>query len=1250
MEIPCWYIQADTGGTFTDCIAVSPEGENIRIKVLSNSTLRGVITQKTGSGRYRFQHQWPWVEGIFKGYRFSLLENTDIQTLVEDAISDEPGFGQLQLHHDLDFKYPAAFEVGAGEEAPVLAVRLATRTPLGQPLPPLKMRLGTTKGTNALLERKGARVTLCITRGFVDLPVIGTQQRPNLFQLDIPPAEALYEHVVEIDARMDAEGQVIHALSEQDIQQVLDAAAHADAIAIALLHSYRNTAHEALLTEHLQSAGHGYISSSAALSPSVKLLPRAQTAVVNAYLSPVLNRYLRSIQQSLGEADLHVMTSAGGLVRMEDYRPKDSLLSGPAGGVTGAAFIAQKIGFQRIITLDMGGTSTDCARIDGQYDYRFITRVGHAEMFSPTLDIETVAAGGGSICSFDGRKLKVGPESAGASPGPACYGAGGPLTITDVNLLLGKLLPDAMGIPISESAARAALDDIRNEIKSISGQEWNETDLLRAFEQIADERMAGAIRKISVTRGFNPADYALLAFGGAGGLHACHIAELLDMREVIIPFDAGLLSARGIGEASMERFAEMQILKPLHVIHADIPRMMRTLEEQAMRNLAREGFEPSAMRIARRILRLRFSGQESSLELDWDVFINAEAAFEQLYRRLFAYFPQGKIIEVESARVIAASTTRSRIFRPEKISSGNPLEAVPTSHAVWWERLAPGTVLDGPMVVLHPHHTAFVAPGWRLEMHAGLEAVLRRVEAKERREALGEAAALELFTHRFSAIAEEMGAQLQRTAFSVNIKERLDFSCALLDVEGELLVNAPHIPVHLGSLGICARLILEKFSLGPGDVVMTNHPRYGGSHLPDVTLLSAVFDDEGQLLGYVINRAHHAEIGGKTPGSMPPDARTLAEEGVVIPPVYLFKEGVAQWEMVEQLFTQAPYPTRAPAENIADLNAAVASLQTGIRALQYMARKYGSHTVRHYMSALKNLAADALEEVLSRQEEGHFEAVEYLDDGSPLSVQISLQSGKMVISFEGTGATHPFNLNANMAIVYSVVLYVLRLLIRREIPLNEGLLRHVRIVLPEGTLLMPKFEDDGQFCPAVVGGNTEVSQRLTDALLKALGLAACSQGTMNNFLFGDDRFGYYETIGGGAGAGEGFAGRSAVHQHMTNTRITDPEELELRYPVRLRQFGIRRGSGGSGRWSGGDGIIREFEFLKPVKITLLTQHRREAPYGMNGGQAGAPGQQFLIREDGTEVPLEGITSLSVQAGQRIRMETPGGGGWGHREV
>lgn len=1231
-----WQIWIDTGGTFTDGMAIAPHGAVIRIKVLSNSTLRGVVSERTSPGRYRIEQQWHCPEDIFAGYQFHLLGSPNISAFVEtvEFSTTDPRTATLQLDRDLAIPGLAGFEITAGEEAPILAARIATRTPLHRPLPPLQMRLGTTKGTNALLEHKGAPVTLFITKGFADLPAIGTQQRPHLFQLDIPAPELLFEQVVEVEERMAPDGTPVQIPKEQYLTDLANRIPAGHSAAIALLHSYRNDAHEQYLAAHLRQKGVRYISCSAALSPAIQLLPRAQTAIVNACLEPVLDAYLSSIRAGVGDARLHIMTSAGGLVRSDSYRPKDSLLSGPAGGVVGAAHIAQELGFDRILTLDMGGTSTDCARYDGRYDYRFLTRVGQAEMLSPALDIETVAAGGGSICRFDGQKLCVGPESAGATPGPACYGAGGPLTITDVNLLMGKMQPRAMGIPIFRDRAEAALKEIQEQICRDTGVHYSEQELLHGFEQIADERMAAAIRRISVARGFDPRDYALLAFGGAGGLHACGVAALLGISTVILPYDAGLLSAYGIGQARVERFAERQVLELLEDCRQTLPLIVGQLLEQAASALKSEGFPTEDIEVLHQLIRLRFLGQSSSIEIDWDGASDLAVQMEIQYRHLFGHYPTGRSIEVESVRLVCG--TRAGIgFQGQAHPSDMP---------------AAGVHIHGPAVLPNRHSTAYIPPGWTLEIQPGGNALIRRETAAGLGMEHGAAIELELFTNRFTAIAEEMGAQLQRTAFSVNIKERLDFSCAILDADAELLVNAPHIPVHLGSLGVCARLVRERLPLGPGDVVMTNHPKYGGSHLPDVTLLSAVFSDTGELIGYVVNRAHHAEIGGKTPGSMPPDAQTLEEEGVVIAPMYLVQNGEVQWPAVEKLFKEGPYPTRAPAENFADLNAALASLHSGAEALQTLARTHGTAKVKHYMGALKQLAQRALSDALAALPDGRYEAIEYLDDGSRLRVLVEHEAGRLNIDFSGSSPAHPRNLNANISIVYSVVLYVLRLLVKKDIPLNEGLLQGVRIFLPEGTLLHPRFEDDGRACPAVVGGNTEISQRLTDTLLKALRLSACSQGTMNNFLFGNPSFGYYETIGGGCGAGPGFAGRSAVHQHMTNTRITDPEELELRYPVRLRQFAVRRGSGGAGRWAGGDGIIRELEFTQPVVMTLLTQHRVVPPYGMEGGQDGAPGIQCLISPTDDIEILPGAVQRELPAGWRVRIETPGGGGWGGEET
>lgn len=1249
-----WQIWIDTGGTFTDCIAFDPNGDKHTLKVLSSGRLRGQLLKKTGIRQYKFSDKWNLKHDIFRGYTFQLLGQKHTACKVE---SIDFANHTMSLSQDLPLPQSADFEITAHEEAPVLAARLMTQTPLHGTMPLLDMRLGSTKGTNALLESKGAQVTFLVTKGLKDLLVIGTQQRPHLFQLAIPEAEQLYAAVIEVDERLDADGEVIQALAKTEQNRVIQSI-RTEAVAIAFMHAYKNPVHERQMGHALSEAGHTYISLSHALAPTIKILPRAQTALVNAYLNPVITQYLGNIQEKLAAAELLVMTSAGGLVKASLFQPKNSLLSGPAGGVVGAAKIAEQLGCTNILTLDMGGTSTDCARYDGKFDYQFLTRIGPVTFLSPALAIETVAAGGGSICYFDGNKLTVGPESAGASPGPACYGAGGPLTITDVNLLLGKLEPSAMGIPINIQAAEEALHKIRSQMERETETGYSPRELLRGFEKIANEKMADAIRRISIAKGFDPKAYALLAFGGAGGLHACQIAELLEIETIILPHEGGLLSAYGIGHARIERLAEKQVLELLENYYQKIDGVVQSLSAEAFSQLQQEGFQEEEIEIVHAFVYLRFKGQESTLEIEYKNKAALLPTFREKYLALFGHYPDNRPVEVESVKLIAAnrmpSVEKERKERPPfKPSPVTYQSAYLDDHPVpvfYWKDLLEGARINGPAILLHAHSTAFIEKNWQLAVRHEKNAVIQRQKIKEEGEGqLKEAIALELFTNRFLAIAEEMGAQLQRTAFSVNVKERLDFSCAILDAKAELLVNAPHIPVHLGSLGICARLVKEKIDLGPGDVVITNHPKYGGSHLPDVTLLSAVYTDQQELIGYVINRAHHAEIGGKRPGSMPPDARSLEEEGVVIVPQYLVKGGQIQWKDLEDLLTKAPFPTRALAENLADVNAALASLKSGADALKSLVQTHGLEKVHYYMAALQDTARQALQKSLQPFLNKTFRASEKLDDGHEIKVQVEVTDERIAMDFSGSSEVHPFNLNANISIVYSVVIYVLRLLCGRDIPLNEGLMQGVQIHLPN-SFLHPDFKDDPTQCPAVVGGNTEVSQRLADTLIKAFKLAACSQGTMNNFLFGNDTFGYYETICGGVGAVEGHHGRSGVHQHMTNTRITDPEEMERRYPVRLIRFAFRAGSGGKGKWQGGDGIIRELMFLQPVEMTILSQHRKEMPYGLQGGQPGKAGQQILIRKNGGQETLHGVDSRSLQAGDRVIIETPGGGGWGKGDI
>ncbi len=1247
-----WNISIDTGGTFTDCIAQNPLGEILTSKVLSSSCLRGKIVRKIDPFVYSFEAPWEYDSQLLEGYVLKIPSRNIRSKLLSVDYKNRI----LTLEENIPAVTNTDFDLTTEEEAPVLAIRLITKTKLGEPFPPINLRLGTTKGTNALLEKKGAKTLLLVSSGFKDVLRIGTQQRPNLFQLNIPEQVPLYSEVIEIAERVDGKGHVLQPLDKSEIDRILRLIEDSDytSIAVSLLNSYRNPTHEKFLVEELRAQTELPVSSSVELFPHLHYLRRTQTAVIDAYLAPIISTYLSNIKSSLGPVLIQVMTSAGGLVQREGYRAKDSLLSGPAGGIIAASQLAQELGFPKVLTFDMGGTSTDTARINGRAGLNYLTKIENYELMNPCFAIETVAAGGGSVCWYDGYTLRVGPQSAGASPGPACYGAGGPLTITDVNLLLGKLETSQFEIPISPEYASEALYTLIDEITFKTGNTLNGLDVLKGLETIINEKMAEAIRKISVAEGADPAEYSLVTFGGAGGLHGCQLAELLSIQKVIIPYQAGLFSAAGIGQATISRLATRQVLLPYATCQDSIKKWIWAMQESLTTQLRQED-GVSAIEPGFCTLFLRYVGQETALEVDWKNEETIEL-FRSKYQKLYGYLPENKEIEVESLRVMMQEKKELSLLPPppSEAELAEPARQLKVSFQseplpiYEWPTLTSGNFAVGPCVIVAPSSTAYLPDNWKFEVQPSLDLLLTHTGDKlDHTSSLQpEAVELELFTNRFYAIAEEMGAQLQRTAFSVNVKERLDFSCALLDPEAHLLVNAPHIPVHLGSLGLCARLIKEVISIGPGDVIITNHPKYGGSHLPDVTLLAGVFSNQNQLLGYVINRAHHAEIGGSRPGSMPTDAQFLYQEGVVILPQYLVKNGVKQWGTIRSLFNEGPYPTRMWAENEADIIAALSSLEKGQEDLIALVDRFGTERVAYFMDLLKSNAQSQLEIAIQPFEGRKLTATEFLDDGHRISVKIEVTPKSLHFDFKNTSHVHPFNLNANLSILHSAILYVLRLLIDKDIPLNDGLMNLVRISLPPNSLLHPDFVDDANFCPAVVGGNTEVSQRLVDTLLKAFELAACSQGTMNNFLFGNDHLGYYETIGGGTGAGEGFHGRSGVHQHMTNTRITDTEELERRYPVRINRFALRPHSGGAGKWHGGDGLVREIEFLEEMDITLLSQHRYFAPYGMAGGGSGKTSEQTILRADGKVEQCPGICSNHVYSGDRIVIETPGGGGYG----
>lgn len=1255
-----WNLWIDTGGTFTDAIGIDPSGRRRSCKVLSSSALRGSIIARLEPGRYRIDEDWGAGDNLVTGMRFCPLSLEDEKRRVAGYSSAD---SELRLESPLSSPLPegTAFEVVSREEAPILAARLLTGTPPDSPLPPTRMRLATTRGTNALLEGEGSPVALLVTRGFRDLLRIGDQTRPDLFSLEVERIEYLPpgSRIFEITGRMDAGGDVLDPLEEglpEELVSFLDRSGGEVAAAVSLMHSYRNAGHEKRLAGMLREAGVRHISTSSALTSAIGYLHRTRTAVVNARLQPVLESYLTSVRRAVPEGTVHVMSSAGGLTRADRFQPRDGLLSGPAGGVVGAAAAGRDHGRNRVISFDMGGTSTDVSRYDGAFDYLFRHTVGGYTLNAPALSIETVAAGGGSVCRCEEGKLSVGPGSAGASPGPACYGAGGPLTVTDVNLLAGRLQPENFSIPIDLPAAKRRLKKIVDALEGETG----EGEVLEGFLQIANERMAEAVRRISLKKGYDPSRYTLVAFGGAGGQHACALAGMLDIERVLLAREAGLLSAAGLGRAVIEHFAERQVLKTLGELKGDVGPMMEELGRLAARKVAGEGVDPERITVRRKLLFMRLRGQDSTIEVSWERGCDPEARFRRAYRKRYGHWVGGRAVEVESARAVASETPPSprRPDTPKHAEPPDPFDLRGVRFAGEERRtpiyrrnqLGAGTSVEGPSVVLDPYSTVVVEPGWRAATTGDGGLILERLRTGEEEKPsrrYAEAAELELFTNRFTSIAGEMGDMLRRTALSVNIKERKDFSCALLNAEGELIVNAPHIPVHLGALGRCVRSLRKALALEPGDVAVTNHPAHGGSHLPDITVVTPVHDPSGGLLGYAASRAHHAEIGGTRPGSMPPGATSLAEEGVVIPPELLVRRGEPRWDAIRRILEEGPWPSRASAENIADLRAAVAANQRGKEALVALARREGAGRVLRHMNSLRELAARKMRSALSAVPDMDEHVSEYLDDGTPLRVRLRKRGETIAMDFEGTGGRHPGNLNATPAIVQSVVMYVLRVLVEEPLPLNEGLMEPLELRLPR-CLLNPGFDADPARCPAVVGGNTEVSQRLVDLLLKPFGRVACSQGTMNNVLFGNERFGYYETVGGGTGAGPGFAGADAVHHHMTNTAGTDPEILEHRYPVRLDRYAIRRGSGGEGDRRGGEGIERELTFLEPVSLSVLTQHRSEYPYGLKGGEAGARGSQKVLRRDGTEVELDSVDGAELREGDRFRLLTPGGGGYGRK--
>ncbi len=1332
-QAPQFWI--DVGGTFTDCIGRTPDGRLLRHKLLSSGVTKGAVGRGSDPSRIVDPARRADPDGFWTGYTLRLLdrhgtivaESTVTQfdrqsgTLHLAEAARKRGRGAFSAEQALitekrppQKKRPVPFFVGqpyelsSGEEAPVSGIRYMLGLPLDGQLPPMVVRLGTTRGTNALITRRGAKTALVTTKGFGDVLRIGYQDRPKLFELAVRKPPPLFAEVVEIDERVAPDGKVLVAPDPRPVRSRLLQLKERgiESLAVCFLNAYAQPRHEEIIAEIARRIGFEEISLSSRVAPLIKIVARGDTTVMDAYLNPILRSYVRRLREAIttgkgGDGRLQILTSAGGLVDAERFVGKDSILSGPAGGVVGFSHVARAAGFDRAIGFDMGGTSTDVSRFDGRYELEYETEKAGVRVVAPMMAIETVAAGGGSICRFDGVKLVVGPDSAGADPGPACYGRGGPLAVTDVNFYQAKIPADHFPFPLDHAAVESRLKTLCEEIAAATGTRYGPHELAGGFLRIANANMVKAIRSISIAKGCDPRQYVLVAFGGAAAQHACAVARELGIRQVLNHPDAGILSAYGIGMADVVRH------RARGVYQAYTEQAVASLDEpfDAMAAEARDEVlaeDIAADRIeVRRSLDLRYRGLDAFLNVPRPPGGTYAEAYAAEHEKLYGYVYEGRALEIVAARVEVVGRSDQEFVEPQP-----PTRQPPTAErsvAAWFDppaggvsdgdarpqqtqvflrtKLQPGQEINGPAIICEPRSTTVIDPGWRAEVLGRGELLLTDRGASERGDTsasekgdgalfpaervpgsgpvcLGKTppppfsepdpVLLEIFNNQFAGIAEQMGITLRNTSSSVNVKERLDFSCAIFTPTGDLVVNAPHIPVHLGAMSETVRTIVaENPTMGPGDVYVTNDPYRGGAHLPDVTVVTPVHDPQtGRLLFFTASRAHHAEIGGIVPGSMPPFSKNLAEEGVLIGNFKLVEAGRSRVDELRRLLLGGPFPSRSVDDNLADVTAQVAANKLGVRDLLGLIDRYTLPMVEAYMGHIQAAAERKMRAALARLPDGRHRFTDHMDDGSPIAVTISIEGQRATIDFTGTGAVVAGNLNANRAIVTAAVMYCLRCLIDEDIPLNQGVLAPIRMVLPEG-MLNPPRRDTPEQSAAVVGGNVETSQRVVDVILGALGVAAASQGTMNNLLFGDATFGYYETICGGGGATAEFDGADAVHTHMTNTRLTDPEVLERRYPVRVLEFSIRRGSGGSGRRRGGDGAVRRLQFLAELEVSILSQRRGPyPPFGLCGGQAGALGRNTLIRGDGTTEQLAGHAQFTAGPGDILILETPGGGGFG----
>lgn len=1134
-----------------------------------------------------------------------------------------------------------------------------------------EVRMGTTVATNALLERTGVDTVLLITRGHADALRIGYQARPDIFALDIVLPEQLYQRVIEVDERHSAHGEVLRELDEARVREDLERA-YEDGLrscAIVLMHAYRYPKHEQRIAAIAREIGFTQVSTSHATSPRMRIVGRGDTTVVDAYLSPILHRYARRVASELEGTRLMFMKSDGGLADANFFNGKDAILSGPAGGIVALAGIAKNAGIEQVIGFDMGGTSTDVSHYAGEFERSYETVVAGVRMRAPMMKINTVAAGGGSVLRFDGTKYRVGPDSAGADPGPACYRLGGPLTVTDCNVMLGKLQPEFFpkvfgpnaDQPIDTDIVRQKFEALAEEIGEATGDTRTPVEVADGFLRIAIDNMANAIKKISVQRGHDVTEYALNCFGGASAQHACLVADSLGMQSVIVHPYGGVLSAYGMGLAEFSARRETPVNKLLDdaLLRSTQPTLER-LALAAEEELLAQGCEQDRMQRRLRA-QLRYQGTSTTLDIDMDTHEAMRTAFDRAHRRQFGFLMPSRRLELTTAMVQVTSSSGAEAQEHVHESDGSvdatPVAFVDTHMGAKTRKtpvyrraeLLPGMSVEGPAVIQDPVSTIVVEPGWQARISELNHLLMKRVKAREVTFAVGtevDPVMLEVFNNLFMSIAEQMGHTLQKTSYSANVKERLDFSCAVFDAHAQLVSNAPHIPVHLGSMGASVKTIVQRraATMKPGDVFMLNDPYNGGTHLPDITVVTPVFSKDGtQVLFYVASRAHHADVGGITPGSMPPDSKTIEEEGVLIDNFHLVKNGALREDAVRELFSSATWPARNIDDNLADLRAQVAANEIGIRELRRMVEHFGADVVHAYMQHVQDNAEEQVRRVLGALKDGEW--VYPLDNGAQIQVKITAdqQRRSARIDFEGTSAQQASNFNAPTSITRAAVLYVLRTLVKENIPLNEGCLKPVEIHVPDGSMLSPRYP------AAVVAGNVEVSQAVTNALYLALNELAASQGTMNNFTFGNETYQYYETICGGAGAGDGFDGTSAVQTHMTNSRLTDPEVLEWRFPVLLESFAIRKQSGGKGRNTGGDGTTRKIRFLEPMTAAILSNMRKHGPPGLAGGDAGASGKQWVDRHDGSRTDLEGRDRTEMAAGDVFVIETPGGGGYGAQD-